>query len=79
MCELSLDETGLTGKKGAEILENDFEQEWAKHGGREYLKSNKNRIHSKYVQQFIQNYHWTTNELFFWTIYTLFYSSNVQF
>ncbi|CAF0722947.1 unnamed protein product [Adineta ricciae] len=35
MCELSLDETGLTGKKGAEILENDFEQEWAKHGGRE--------------------------------------------
>ncbi|CAF4984142.1 unnamed protein product, partial [Rotaria sp. Silwood1] len=37
MCELSLDETGLTSKKGAEILEHDFEQEWLKHGGREYL------------------------------------------
>ncbi len=26
MCELSLEETGLTRKRGAEILDNDFEQ-----------------------------------------------------
>ncbi|CAF1109907.1 unnamed protein product [Adineta steineri] len=57
MCELSLNETGLTSKKGAEILENDFEQEWAKYGGREYLKSHKGRISSKYVNQILQNYH----------------------
>jgi myosin-6 len=56
MCELKLDETGLTSKKGAEILESDFEQEWAKHGGREHLKSNIGRISSKYVVQLVQNY-----------------------
>ncbi|CAF4853833.1 unnamed protein product [Rotaria sp. Silwood2] len=39
MCNLSLDETGLASKKGAEILESDFEQEWLKHNGREYLKA----------------------------------------
>ncbi|XP_006813001.1 unconventional myosin-VI-like [Saccoglossus kowalevskii] len=37
MCELSLDETGLTRKRGAEILEREFEQEWDKNGGRQYL------------------------------------------
>ncbi len=26
MCELSLEETGLTRKRGAEILDSDFEQ-----------------------------------------------------
>ena len=31
MCELSLEETGLTNRKGAEILANDFEREWLKH------------------------------------------------
>lgn len=36
MCELSLDETGLTRKRGAEILGVDFEAEWAKHGGKPY-------------------------------------------
>ena len=36
MCELSLEETGLTRKKGAEILEQEFEQAWAKHGGSPY-------------------------------------------
>lgn len=36
MCELSLDETGLTRKRGAEILENDFNKEWEKHGGKPY-------------------------------------------
>ena len=33
MCELSLDETGLTRKRGAEILHREFEDEWAKAGG----------------------------------------------
>ncbi|XP_073943299.1 myosin heavy chain 95F jaguar [Choristoneura fumiferana] len=33
MCELSLDETGLTRKRGAEILEHEFEREWARHDG----------------------------------------------
>ncbi len=55
MCELSLDETGLTTKKGAEILEKDFEQEWIKYGGRDYLKSHRGQISSKYVIQSIGN------------------------
>ena len=33
MCELRLEETGLTKKRGAEILESDFEREWIKNGG----------------------------------------------
>ncbi|XP_053603321.1 myosin heavy chain 95F isoform X2 [Plodia interpunctella] len=37
MCELSLEETGLTRKRGAEILEHEFEREWARHGGRAYV------------------------------------------
>ena len=36
MCELSLDETGLTRKRGAEILENEFNQVWRKFGGKPY-------------------------------------------
>jgi myosin-6 len=56
MCELSLDETGLTSKKGAEILEKDFEEEWFKHGGRQHLKSHSGQISSKYVVQLLQNY-----------------------
>ncbi|CAH0703032.1 unnamed protein product [Spodoptera exigua] len=36
MCELSLEETGLTRKRGAEILEHEFEREWARHGGPPY-------------------------------------------
>lgn len=36
MCELSLEETGLTRKRGAEILEHEFEREWARHGGAPY-------------------------------------------
>ncbi|CAH1647260.1 unnamed protein product [Spodoptera littoralis] len=36
MCELSLEETGLTRKRGAEILEHEFEREWARHGGPQY-------------------------------------------
>lgn len=38
MCELSLEETGLTRKRGAEILENEFVKEWQKHGGPTYLR-----------------------------------------
>ncbi|RWS28093.1 myosin heavy chain 95F-like protein, partial [Leptotrombidium deliense] len=41
MCELSLDETRLTTKRGAEILEEEFEREWRKNGGELY--SNVNR------------------------------------
>lgn len=36
MCELSLDETGLTRKRGAEIVESEFEKEWRRHGGPTY-------------------------------------------
>ncbi len=56
MCELSLDETGLASKKGAEILEHDFEQEWIKNGGREYLKKHKGQISSKYVLQLLEKH-----------------------
>ena len=37
MCELSLDETGLTRKRGAEILQSEFEEVWSKYGGTEYV------------------------------------------
>ena len=33
MCELKLDETGLTRRRGAEILEYEFEKEWYKNNG----------------------------------------------
>ncbi|XP_031632480.1 myosin heavy chain 95F isoform X3 [Contarinia nasturtii] len=33
MCELSLEETGLTRKRGAEILEHEFNKEWERNGG----------------------------------------------
>lgn len=38
MCELSLAETGLPRKRGAEILEHEFEREWAANGGRDYAR-----------------------------------------
>lgn len=38
MCELKLSETGLTRKRGAEILEYDFEKEWYKNGGENYIR-----------------------------------------
>jgi len=50
MCEMSLEETGLTRKRGAEILENEFEEEWAKHGGAKYLQNNLRLISSKFLQ-----------------------------
>ena len=37
MCELGLEETGLARKRGAEILESEFEKEWRKHGGQDYV------------------------------------------
>ena len=36
MCELSLEETGLTRKRGAEILDHEFEREWMRHAGPPY-------------------------------------------
>jgi len=39
MCELSLEETGLTRKRGAEILDHEFEKEWEKHGGKSYVRN----------------------------------------
>ncbi|XP_061610261.1 myosin VIa isoform X1 [Phyllopteryx taeniolatus] len=39
MCELSLDETGLSRKRGAEILPRQFEEIWERCGGVRYLRS----------------------------------------
>ena len=38
MCELRLDETGLTRKRGAEILGPEFEKEWQANGGKNYTR-----------------------------------------
>ena len=43
MCELSLDETGLALKRGAEILEHEFEEAWSQHGGHPYVAMTSNR------------------------------------
>lgn len=51
MCELSLEETGLSKKKGAEILGREFEQEWNKCGGSDYMRKNANKITSKFLQK----------------------------
>ena len=39
LCELSLEETGLARKKGAEILEHEFEEAWSKAGGKPYVRT----------------------------------------
>ncbi|KAG1714830.1 Unconventional myosin-VI [Nymphon striatum] len=44
MCELSLEETGLTRKRGAEILASEFEVEWLKHNGSAYVSPNEREI-----------------------------------
>lgn len=54
MCELSLEETGLTYKQGAEILESEFESIWEKNGGIKYLSDHFGQISSKYVLQRMQ-------------------------
>ncbi|KYO28038.1 unconventional myosin-VI isoform X2 [Alligator mississippiensis] len=38
MCELNLEETGLTRKRGAEILSRQFEEVWERCGGIQYLQ-----------------------------------------
>lgn len=38
MCELSLEETGLTRKRGAEILAVEFNKEWENSGGKPYVR-----------------------------------------
>jgi myosin-6 len=43
MCELSLEETGLTRKRGAEILPREFEEQWAKCGGEKYVVAAKGK------------------------------------
>lgn len=40
MCELSLEETGLTRKRGAEILEHEFNSMWERNGGKPHRKMN---------------------------------------
>ena len=50
MCEMSLEETGLTRKRGAEILENDFDHEWTNHGGDKYLEEKRQQVSSKFLQ-----------------------------
>uniref|UniRef100_UPI00398E6FC2 myosin VIa isoform X2 n=1 Tax=Pristiophorus japonicus TaxID=55135 RepID=UPI00398E6FC2 len=57
MCELSLEETGLTRKRGAEILPRQFEEVWERCGGVTYLR---NAIESKqarptYATAMLQN------------------------
>ena len=39
ICELSLEETGLSRKRGAEILPREFEDEWKTHGGKPYVRA----------------------------------------
>jgi len=51
MCELALEETGLTRKRGAEILEQEFEEEWAQHNGIQLLQNLRTRVSSKYLKQ----------------------------
>lgn len=50
MCEMSLPQTGLTTKQGAEILEHEFEQEWVRNGGQALLQTRGNQVSSKYLQ-----------------------------
>ncbi|RXM98076.1 Unconventional myosin-VI [Acipenser ruthenus] len=57
MCELSLEETGLTRKRGSEILPRQFEEIWERCGGIQYLR---NAVESKqarptYATAMLQN------------------------
>lgn len=52
MCELSLEETGLTRKRGAEILEHEFNREWNRYGGKAYKNlGNKDTLNSPQLIQ----------------------------
>lgn len=51
MCELSVEETGLSRKRGAEILASEFEAEWSRNGGEQYLLKHKESVTSVYLKQ----------------------------
>ncbi|CAH2248949.1 unconventional myosin-VI isoform X1 [Pelobates cultripes] len=57
MCELNLNETGLTRKRGAEILPRQFEEIWERCGGTQYLsKAIENRqARPTYATAMLQN------------------------
>ncbi|XP_063299080.1 unconventional myosin-VI isoform X3 [Pelobates fuscus] len=57
MCELNLNETGLTRKRGAEILPRQFEEIWERCGGIQYLsKAIENRqARPTYATAMLQN------------------------
>lgn len=55
MCELSLRETRLTSKRGAEILPQEFEEEWAKHGGKSYMRGSTSTLHHQQHQPMRQH------------------------
>ena len=55
MCEFSLEETGLTVKQGAEILESEFEAVWNDKGGAKYLSAHFGQISSKHVLQLMKS------------------------
>ena len=55
MCEFSLEETGLTVKPGAEILESEFEAVWNDKGGAKYLNAHFGQISSKHVLQLMKS------------------------
>ena len=54
MCEMNLQETGLATRQGAEILEQEFEEEWKRQGGMQYLFSIRQQVSSKYLHTVIQ-------------------------
>ncbi len=51
MLELSLDESGLLTKKGAAIAEGEFEREWQRHGGMDYMKKHSKSLGSLYLKK----------------------------
>lgn len=53
MCELSLEETGLARKRGAEILQQEFESEWSRNGGEHYVMKHKSKITSSHLKQVV--------------------------
>lgn len=62
MCELSLEETGLTRKRGAEILPRQFEEIWERCGGIQYLKKaiENKQARPTYATAMLQSLlHWT--------------------
>lgn len=51
MCELGLEQTGLTRRQGAEISEQAFETVWMNNGGMAILQKAKNQLTSNYLRQ----------------------------